>query len=521
MPTVTTIPATLQRFTGTAIEKQSVKKVAAYARVSTDQEEQLSSFENQVDYYTRYIASHEGWTLVKVYADEGLSGTNTRLRAGFQEMMNDALSGHIDLILTKSVSRLARNTLDSLNTVRTLKDAGVEIYFEKENIWTFDSKGELLLTIMSSLAQEESRSISTNVKWGKQKLMKDGVSKVSYSRFLGYDKDFVINPEEAKVVKLIYSLFLKGLSIGMICKELEKRGIKTVTGKDRWAYSTIRSILTNEKYKGDSLLQKFFTPDIISTQKKNRGEMPMYYIERHHEAIIPPETFDAVQIEIKKRLDSKKCLNRNYLSRKVVCGDCGAFFIPKTWHSNNKYKKCIFACMDKYSGGKSICSSPHLSEEELQAVFLKALDQLENVSGQVIANLEVLISIVSDSKLLEDKREDLNEEIQSIELKMNRLIRDSAMNIISLDDYNSAFTESESLREEKQIELNHLESQLDERKIRIFSLQNMLLMLKEKGLSIQVFDEELFSAITEKIVVNSLDDIEVRFIDGSCIKTVV
>lgn len=262
---VTTIPATLSRFTAAPINSTKKRRVAAYARVSTDNEEQLTSYEAQIDYYTNYINGRDDWEFVGVYPDEGITGTNTKKREQFRQMVADALDGKIDLIITKSVSRFARNTVDSLTTIRKLKEHNVEVYFEKENIWTFDSKGELLLTIMSSLAQEESRSISENCTWGQRKRFADGKVTVPFKRFLGYDMgpdhNLVVNPEQAKLVKRIYGMFLQGQSPFQISRTLTEEGIPSPGGKDHWNPSNIKSILTNEKYKGDALLQKSFTVD--------------------------------------------------------------------------------------------------------------------------------------------------------------------------------------------------------------------------------------------------------------------
>ena len=262
---VTTIPATLNRFDSRPLQSVRKRKVAGYARVSTDSEEQATSYEAQVDYYTRYIKSNPDWEFVGIYTDDGITATNTSHRDGFKQMVEDALAGKIDLIITKSISRFARNTVDSLVTVRELKEKGIEIYFEKENIWTLDAKGELLITIMSSLAQEESRSISENTTWGKRKSFADGKASVSFSRFLGYDSgpngEFIINEEQAVTVRYIYKRFLEGLSTYQIAKELTKMGVKTAAGKDKWYTSSVLSILKNEKYKGDALLQKSFTKD--------------------------------------------------------------------------------------------------------------------------------------------------------------------------------------------------------------------------------------------------------------------
>lgn len=303
---VRAIPATISRYTAVPIDSQKKRKVAGYARVSTDHDDQVTSYEAQVDYYTNYIKGRDDWEFVGIYTDEGISATNTRHREGFKRMVQDAMDGKIDLIVTKSVSRFARNTVDSLTTVRKLKDKGIEIYFEKENIWTLDAKGELLITIMSSLAQEESRSISENVTWGHRKRFADGKVSLAYSRFLGYEKGpnggLVIVPEEAKTVRLIYKLFLEGLGKTTIAKELTKRGLKTPAGKYKWSVATVSSILQNEKYKGDALLQKSYTVDFLTKKTKiNKGEVPQYYVEHDHEAIIEPQLFDLVQEELKRR----------------------------------------------------------------------------------------------------------------------------------------------------------------------------------------------------------------------------
>ena len=257
---VTVIPSTINPLTRMAVTSVAKRRVAGYARVSTDSDEQFTSYEAQIDYYTQYIKRHADWQFVKVYTDEGISGTNMKKRDGFNQMIQDALDGKIDLIVTKSVSRFARNTVDSLVTVRKLKEKGVEVYFEKENIYTLDSKGELLITIMSSLAQEESRSISENVTWGQRKRFSDGKVSLPYKQFLGYEKGPDDLPqiveEQAEIVRRIYSMFMFGKTTSAIAKQLTREGIPTPAGKEIWQASTIESILTNEKYKGSALLQK-------------------------------------------------------------------------------------------------------------------------------------------------------------------------------------------------------------------------------------------------------------------------
>ena len=324
------IPSTVPLHAVGSVVTGAKRRVAAYARVSTDRDEQFTSYEAQIDYYTNYIKSRPDWEFVSVYSDEGKTGCNTLRREGFKNMVDDALAGKIDLIVTKSVSRFARNTVDSLTTIRKLKDKGVEVYFEKENIWTFDGKGELMLTIMSSLAQEESRSISENCAWGQRKRFADGKVSVPYGRFLGYDKgsdgNLVINEEQAKIVRRIYAEFLQGFTPYAIGRRLTEDGIPTPGGKKTWNGSVIRSILTNEKYKGDALLQKVFTEDFITKKKvKNTGQVPQYYVEGNHEAIVSAETFDLVQEQIAARKPgNNRYSGVHVFSGMVYCGDCGS-----------------------------------------------------------------------------------------------------------------------------------------------------------------------------------------------------
>ena len=339
------------------------KRVAAYARVSTEHEEQQTSYEAQVDYYTKKIKERTDWVFVEVYTDKGITGTNTKRREGFNRMVKDALDGKIDLILTKSVSRFARNTVDTLTTIRKLKERGVAVYFEEQSINTLDGKGELLITIMSSIAQEESRSISDNVTWGQRKRFADGKVSLGYKHFLGYEKGEdglpQIVEEEAKIVRYIYREFLLGKTGSHIAKTLTEAGVPTPGGKKEWQASTVMSILQNEKYKGAALLQKQFTIDFLEKKMKvNEGEVPQYYIEHSHEPIIDPVDHERVQLEIGRR----KGLDRRYssahlFSARVICGDCGGFYGRKLWHSNDVYRSFIWQCNDKYKKGAPLQNS--------------------------------------------------------------------------------------------------------------------------------------------------------------------
>ena len=379
---VTVIPATLNIHTKTPTKERVRRRVAAYARVSTDSEEQLTSYEAQVDYYTRFIQENPDWDFVEVYTDEGISAVNTKRRDGFNRMIRDALAGKIDLIVTKSVSRFARNTVDSLTTIRKLKEAGCECFFQKENIMTFDSKGELLITIMSSLAQEESRSISENVTWGQRKRFSDGKVSIPYGQFLGYRKGAdglpEIVPEEAEIVKRIYREFLQGKSTNAIATMLTEECIPTPGKKTIWQRATVESILRNEKYKGSALLQKSFTVDFLTKKTKiNEGEVPQYYVEDSHPAIIEPWEWEQVQVELERRKNSR---NRHHqtspFSGKIICADCSDIFGAKTWNSTNKYKRTVWQCNDKFKDKGHRCTTPHLNEDDIKARFIAAYNSL-------------------------------------------------------------------------------------------------------------------------------------------------
>ena len=392
---VRTIPATVNRFTAEPIDSCAKRKAAAYARVSTDMEEQLTSYEAQVDYYTSYIKSREDWEFAGVYTDEGITGTSTKHREGFKQMVSDALDGKIDLIITKSVSRFARNTVDSLSTIRRLKEKGVECYFEKENIWTFDGKGELLLTIMSSIAQEEARSISENCTWGQRKRFADGKVSIPFNSVLGYDRgadgNLVINQEQARLVRRIYGMYLQGKSAYAIAKLLTEENIPTPTGKEKWYASSVASILTNEKYKGDALLQKTYTADFLTKKKKiNKGEVPQYYVKNNHEAIIAPAVFDEVQSLIgQTKQGSNRKSSVSIFSGKIRCGECGSWYGSKVWHSNDKYRRIVWQCNHKYDN-ETKCSAPHLNEEMIKQAFISAMNTLVTDNKNIIADFEMI-----------------------------------------------------------------------------------------------------------------------------------
>jgi len=303
---VTVIPA-IQRIGNNKNGESKPKiRVAAYCRVSTDSEEQASSYDIQIEHYTNYIKKNKKWELAGIFADDGITGTNTKKRDEFNRMIEECMAGNIDMIITKSISRFARNTLDCLKYIRQLKDKNIAVFFEKENINTMDSKGEVLLTIMASLAQQESQSLSQNVKLGIQYRYQQGEVQVNHKRFLGYTKDenkqLVIDPEGAEVVKRIYREYLEGASLLQIARGLEADDILTAAGKSKWRPETLKKILQNEKYIGDALLQKTYTVDFLSKKRvKNNGIVPQYYVENSHEPIIPRDLFMQVQEEMVRR----------------------------------------------------------------------------------------------------------------------------------------------------------------------------------------------------------------------------
>ncbi|MCD8098630.1 MAG: recombinase family protein [Lachnospiraceae bacterium] len=404
---ITQLPAIPKPATFKEAAKATLR-VAAYARVSTDSEDQETSLAAQTDYYRKKILQHPGWEFVQIYVDDGISGLSTKHRDGFNKLIADCLSGHIDLVLTKSISRFARNTVDTVTTIRMLKEKGVGVYFEKENIFTTDSKGEFLLTIMSSLAQEESRSISENVTWGQRKRMSDGKVSLAYSRFLGYDKGpdkytMVVNPEQAVTVRQIFFLFLQGYTSHTIAKILTKEGITAPAGGDVWNQQTIRRMLSNKKYKGDALLQKDFTIDYLRKKtKKNEGEVPQYYVEGDHEAIISPWLFDYVQKKLEERLAFPgRYSGLHLLTSKVICGGCGEMYHPRPWHSTS-YNNLKWQCKNSYGKGEK-CQVPKIYDKLLHYMIHDAA-RLEAYKRNVVQRVANTVNSVTDKSKTESIR---------------------------------------------------------------------------------------------------------------------
>ena len=517
---VTVIPATINRFTSASINEARKRRTAGYARVSTDHEEQQTSYEAQVDYYTNYIQSREDWLFVTVYTDEGISATTTAKRDGFKKMVADALDGKIDLIVTKSVSRFARNTVDSLSTIRKLKEKGVEVYFEKENIWTFDGKGELLITIMSSLAQEESRSISENCTWGHRKRFADGKVSVPYKRFLGFDKGedgtMVVNEKEAAIVRLIFSMYLEGGTPHTIAKHLTAEGVPTPGGKTVWSQTTVKAILTNVKHKGDALLQKNYTVDFLTKkQKVNRGEVPQYYVENSHPHIIEPAVFDMVQQEMVRRKNgSARHSGVGIFASRIKCGKCGSWYGSKVWHSTSKYRRTIYQCNRKFKGVRK-CGTPHFDENAIKRLFVTAVNKLFADKDEIIANFALMKDVLFDTTDLEKERSGLQSEMAVTAELIQKCIDENARFSLDQRKYQERYDGLAGRFEAAKTRFEAVSELASDKKARGKLVEVFVAELGRQDGLIAEFDERLWFALVDFATVTSENDVRFTFKNGT------
>ena len=401
-PTVICIPAKPEVF----LASKHQLRVAAYCRVSTDDEEQLTSYEAQKNYYTDKIMTNKEWTMAGIFADEGITGTSARKRPEFLRMIRQCKQGKIDIVLTKSISRFARNTVDCLNYVRALKELGIAVIFEKENMNTLEIDSEILITMLGAFAQSESESISANVRWGIRQAMKEGKATIQYKYLYGYrkgdDSKPEIIPDQAEVVRKIYDLFLSGTPVRGIQEYLNANSVPNINGESKWARSAIDSILTNEKYCGDVLLQKTYIDDCINKKvKKNTGQLPMYLVQNHHEGIISHETFDAAQAEIARRSAGKSPSKKNAptgrsrysskyaLSDRLYCGECGTRYQRCTWRNRDGSKRIVWRCVSRVDYGNKYChDSPTLDEEPLHRAILAAINSAVKDKDNIVCNLK-------------------------------------------------------------------------------------------------------------------------------------
>ncbi len=516
MAKVTVIPSTIQTsaFGGRVIPKK--RKVAGYARVSTDSDEQFTSFEAQKEYYEKLIRSNPNWEFVEIYTDEGISGTDTKKREGFNLMIKDALNGKIDLIITKSVSRFARNTVDSLATIRKLKEKNVECYFEKENIYTFDSKGELLITIMSSLAQEESRSISENVTMGKRWGFQNGKFQMPYDRFLGYEKGPDGKPQmvesEAEIVRAIYRLFLQGKSYTEIKQILESKNYETPSHAKKWSVATIDSILRNEKYKGDALLQKTFVTDFLTHKcKKNEGEIDQYYIKGSHQYIIPPEEWEFVQLELKRREEIGRAYNgKDIFSCKLVCGDCGGFYGKKVWHSNSPYRSERYRCNRMFDKTHTQCKTPILTEKEIQDAFINAYNSFIVDRESLVEDAKEWISVLDKQDSIQTEIDEIVEQMSELEILVKNLIDENSSKALDQDAFQKKYNSYKKRYETLEIKLNESKENKNANLRKLKGIELFIQNLNDAPALLKEWDASIWIKLVEKAVIQN--DRTIKFI---------
>lgn len=504
------------------------KRVAAYCRVSTDREEQEHSFETQKAMYTEMIMMKPTWQMAGIYADEGITGTVAKKRPGFMKMIEDCRKGKIDMIVTKSVSRFSRNNLDCLMYVRELKQLGIPIIFEKEGINTIQVSSELLLTLFGALSQAESESISMNVKLGIRQSLKNGNVRFSYKTFLGYRKGVdgqpEIVPEQADIVRRIYNDFLAGATYLEIAKRLTEENVPTMGGGNRWFSERIKSILKNEKYKGDALLQKTYITDPISKRvKKNNGELPMYYVENSHPAIIERRIFDRVQEEIARRAGKKKVKQtgtktelgrysgKYALTELLYCGECGTPYRRCTWSRDGK-KKIVWRCVSRLDYGKKYCkNSPSVEESRLHnaiaaAITKKANSEEINIGG-IVNHIESFGSQRDTDGIIQRQRR-----IAEIEKVIGDLAR-----------FNSDEAQSGELDykfSELYAELYSVKDELEEMQSDAATLDgNMLNEMREVVTGLKnhpvEYDDKVVRQLIDCIKVMSADTIKICFKDGT------
>ena len=509
-------------------------RVAAYCRVSTDSEEQLSSYEAQKTYYTQKIQDSPDWEMAGIYADEGISGTSLKKRTQFNKMITACKRGHIDLIITKSLSRFARNTVDCLDTVRLLKANGIGVYFEKENINTLTESSEFLITLFSGFAQAESESLSKNVAWGKQKSAEAGKVTFQYKKMLGYRKGAdgqpEIVPEEAEIIRRIYHRYLDGCTLGQIKRELDEDGVPTAQGVERWSPSIIHNILTNEKYIGDALLQKTYVTDCINKKvKKNRGERTMYYVENSHPAIVSRDLFNQVQQEMTRRSSKRKVLQKSgktelgkysgkyALTELLVCGECGSPYKRVTWARNGK-KRIVWRCVSRLEFGTKYCQhSPTLDEGKLHSAILAAMNEYaairQEVCPDVLAMAEEARQALSQAgaRLLQlKKRMDAVSREQSDVL--DRLLVNMADT--ELNARMKALTDEKESLKAQIADAQQAEVDLEEQAARRRQMWDSIM---ECAAGYTEFDNELVRQVIQKITVEDAETIHIHFRDSDVV----
>ena len=531
-PNVTVIPAKVQ--TTENRDKYHQLRVAAYCRVSTEQEEQQNSYQVQIAYYTDLINRKKEWTLAGVFADEGISGTQTKKRTEFNRMIRMCKKKKIDLVITKSISRFARNTVDCLEYVRQLKDLGIGVIFEKENINTLKMTSEFMIALYGSFAQAESESISKNVSWGKEKAFREGKVPFQYKHLLGYRKGAdgkpEIVPEEAETVRLIFSLYLDGYTLLNIAQILMNQKITTATGKSEWTKSAIQSILKNEKYVGDALLQKTFTVDCITHKVvKNNGERPMYLITDHHTPIIDRDTFNRVQQEIARRSSKRKISDQTkteqgkysgkyVLSELLICGQCGTPYRRRIWTKSGN-KQVVWRCISRLEHGRRYCpDSPTIKEENLHRGIIRAINNYYSCRDDIIRILKANIGSVLECQEQEEipSIEKRLKEIDQARTDLVGLIASGGCDEDKLDgEFAKLYAEEQDLNER----LKMLKSQNQTSAETQQKLDKVTEMIEHEKFELETFDNVLVRKLIECIKVLSKNEILVIFKGGYEVRT--
>ena len=531
-PRVIVIPPKPELQQTAAVTKQL--RVAAYCRVSTDEEEQLSSYEAQCEYYTDKIMSNKEWTMAGIFADEGITGTSTKKRTEFLRMIRQCKQKKIDLILTKSIQRFARNTLDCINYTRILRQLGIGVLFEKENINSLPPDSEFMITMYGAMAQSESESISSNIRRGRQMHAKVGTLKIPCHWLYGYKKDadgkFCIVPEQAEVVREIYERYKDGASLRNLKDWLEGNQIKTVLGTADWSISVIKGILTNEKYCGDVLLQKTFCTDVISKKiVKNVGQMAQYYMPDHHEAIVSREQYNAVKAEMARRsalrspsksaVTGRSCYTSKYaLSDRLVCGECGTLYRRCTWTSLDR-KYPVWRCTSRLNYGTKYChDSPTIKEEPLQNAILAAINS-------AMSNKPALLDLIKNAVSLEllpvqgqtMSLADIERRLTQLDERFQTLLAE-AIDAEDMEACNARFAEilAEQTALKKQKE-TILQSSADADRV-CTRMKQAEEAIENTAQIITEWNENAVRQIVERVTVLSADEVLVRIKGGAEIK---
>ncbi|ETA81692.1 recombinase family protein [Youngiibacter fragilis] len=511
-------------------------RVAPYCRVSTNSEEQLDSYQAQIEYYTEKIAAQQEWTMVDMFADEGKTATSTKKRKDFLRMIKACEKGKVDLVITKSVSRFCRNTLDGLDYVRRLKRMGVGIFFEKENVNTLYMDNEMILTFMMSQAQAESESMSGNIRWGHRKNFKDGKVYFHYAGFLGYrrgENDLPeIDPEEAEIVRRIFSRYLIGHSVAKIITDLESDGIKTARGHKKWNDGVIRGMLRNEKYMGDALLQKTYIADLFTRQtKKNTGELPQYYVENSHPAIIDRLTFQQVQEEMARRSSLKKVSaaaktelakysGKYVLTELLSCGNCGSTYRRVTW-SRPEGRKIVWRCINRLENGKKFCKdAPTLEESRIHTAVVSAMNEMFSLKSMK-AILQDSIRSALVPKGGETSLTAIDSRLSELREQQYRLLQLAAAVGADSTQYDEELKKvsmdfSALVAKRSELEKNRQDTeQADER------VEQLTAELETVDTGITTFDEVTVRQLISAITVLSEEKLLIRFKDGTEIEQII